>query len=594
MSYRSWFKKKKAQVKALFQKPAPAPQKAAHPTPPEAPKVNFSSNAQVGKASALAPPKASRQVELAQKVETARAFKKATEKKLGPQKVGQAVNRCVPGRRKGTPCDVQLMVIREEEVRTHHEWSKAKPGQKRAATFARPGVAKAGHLKSGQVFQVVAGAASGPTKKILKVSIRTDIAYCGEYGHPRLTIGPMSMPKTVHSTCTKETDVPVFRRDRFYDDNDSTMFRSLLSTFWFADHTPNLFTITASACGRRPTGLITRQLVANVEVYPDDQYSLIIKLPAAKEIDRSRGRNLGYQSGRGAYNEDFNKQRFVDSEGLTRRTDKDGDRRANGDAKRSQKTSGRTPASALIGMRPTIPGRPARGDRDPNVKIELRRNGQEDESVARISEIVAFVVNFKDRIQKIIDTVKEFKFDIGWSLDWECSAFEGQLVGEWGWQEHSDHRAFFGYAIKVELVFLELSVSLRFGISIKLVGLQATAQLSGTISARYTISGGVERTSPDSKWPDAADLLKITGECGVDLTAQLVIGRPEFFELEGKVESGVVVEGGLRVTMVDGMFIQYGVMWTGITATTRHRRFGFGKLTVKRYELCEEQDLFFF
>ena len=195
MSFWSWAKKKKEQVKTLFRRPTPAPRKAAQsqsrathtpqpsakivppsPPPPAGHKEHGSGLKQVAKAAGKT-------------LKKMLSFKKATDKKYGSQEVGQIVNPCVPTRRKGPPCDLSELVIVEKGGRKE---------KGRKVVYARAGKANKGHLVSGKIFGVVAGAASSEPNTTLEVEVRTNIKYCGNHGHPLLVVDPMNMPATTH------------------------------------------------------------------------------------------------------------------------------------------------------------------------------------------------------------------------------------------------------------------------------------------------------------------------------------------------------------------------------------------------------------
>ena len=563
MSFLSWAKRKKEQAKALFRKSTPPPRKVTtgkpqvvHAAKPSGGPPGKATNDR-RKASSL-----KLVVKSAGKMlQKMRDFKKSTNKKVGSQKVGQTVSQCVPIRRKGIPCDLSELVLTEKGGRKD---------KSRKAVYVRAGQASKGQLVSGKVFEVVAGARNKAPVTTLEVDVRTDTKYCGRHGHPVLVIEPMSLPATTHKGATSSQSVGVWRRARLSD--DSAALDYVLAPVWMASHTPNVFTFTARACGRRPEGSITRALTAQVHVYPDDQYSLSITLPTFSSETKSRGEDY-------LKDERYYRREVTRGEGVLRRRENTYERtyrqnekgqwRAHGKARRKQKTSGRTVGSAVAGIPPNLPGRPAGGDREPNVSIQLLRNGVECDALKRLAQIVDLIVNFRQRLEEIKRTLLSVDVQVGWRFDINAALFEGTLTGNWGWQEHTDHRVFFGYGIEVDLMLIDLSASVSFGFEARWWKLQLTAKVEGTLFARYSLDGSLERVSPDTRWPTGGELPSITGTYGASLSAHVVALRPEVFELYGEVKSGIVVTGKLHVEPASGFYLLVDATWTGITARGR-------------------------
>ena len=570
MSFWSWAKKKKAQVKALFRKKStPAPKKDVTSQPGAA--QSAQPPAVAGQPAKVTPAKRKMHdsgikeaVKAAGKMlKKMRVFKKSTNKKHGFQRVGQSVSQCVPDRRKGAPCDLSELVLKEKGGRKDRG---------RKVVYVRAGKAGNGKLVSGKVLGVVAGAASSEVRTTLEVEVRTDTKYCGKRGHPLLVVDPMNMPMTTHKDATSRQSVRVWRRDRLSD--DSAVLDHVLAPVWLASHTPNVFTITARACGRRSEGSITRELSAPVHVYPDDQYSLSITLPTFSSESKSWGEDY-------LRDERYYRRKVTRDEGVLRRRENTYERayrqnekgqwRAHGKAQRKQKTSGRTVGSAVAGIPPKLPGRPAGGDREPNVIITLKRNGVEYDALRRLAEIARTVVHFRDILEDIKRTLLNVRPQVGWSFDVNAAVLEGTLTGTWGWQEHTDHRVFFGYGIEVQLMLMDLSATLSFGIDVRWWKLQLTAKVAGTLFARYELDASLKRVSPDTSWPTGGELPEITGTYGASLSAHVVALRPDVFELYGEVQGGIEVKGRLHVEPAAGFYVMVDATFTGITARGRVR-----------------------
>jgi len=459
-----------------------------------------------------------------------------------PRKPEQA---CIDPVRKEPPCDLSKLQLEVKKDKTNVLVINADPSKEakkqRTFTVVRAGTQESGQLSSGQVVEVVAGKKGDPVKTRVHVSVETDLKYCSSRGHPMLEcteVGALSQP--LRSTRKKEFQV--WRVARPADNCES--LSKLIASWWVFDTAPNIFTVTASTCGHRPSGPITRKLSTVVHVYPDDQYSLLIKLPPKNKAKRSTTQSAYVDDG-------LHLETIRKVGGETTRDRKSPPRKS----KKSTKGAPRdgSIAKALLGT----------GAEKPKFRLELKHNGQMVDSVAKFSEIIGAIVNLQRSISSILDTIKDLKPQVGWSFDVEMALFEGSLAASWGWREHSDQRAFLGYKIMAELTLIDASISVSFGIDVSFWVLQLTAKISGELGAEFYLKGTAERTSPDKALPRGFALV-IGGESYAKLEVAIVVLRPGWVEARGHVKTGIDMVGGLRIKPKDGVYVDFEVEWTGI------------------------------
>ena len=209
--------------------------------------------------------------------------------------------------------------------------------------------------------------------------------------------------------------------------------------------------------------------------------------------------------------------------------------------------------------------------------IKLLRNGEEYDALKKLAEIVDLIVTFRKLLEDIRNSLLSVDVQVGWSFDISAAVLEGTLRGTWGWQEHTDHRVFFGYGIEVELMLVDLKASVSFGFEARWWKFQITAKVEGSLFARYSLDASLKRVSPDTAWPTGGELPGITGHYGASLSAHVVALRPELFELYGEVKSGIVVQGRLHLDPKAGFYIKLDATWTGVAATGRVRGWFGGK-----------------
>ena len=451
----------------------------------------------------------------------ARRFKEASDAGFDALKpAGRVTEDCVTARREGPPCDLSQIVIREK-------------GTSREATYARAGLAQKKQLRGGGIFEVVAGPKAGKKKTTLDVEVITDLKYCGRDGHPLLVVKPMhETAKTLRDASSKKS-VQVWRSAGLLDEAGPA---SVILRMWQASIQPNVFAVTARACGCRPAGgRPTRELTGQVHVYPDDEYSMSLTLPPFKTVSKSGG----------GERELVKKYKVGDA-----------------------------------------------SEPKPRPGLKLLRNGLEEAGAADLSQVINTILEIKQLIEMIKGTILSIKVKVGWYFDLDYTLLEGTLTGTWGWREHTDHRAFFGYAVKVDLTILELTAGIGFGLDVSVdFGLGTAgliAKVDGTITARFSLSASVEHSSPDSASLDAGEA-RIEGSCHASISAHVMALHPTVFELYGEVKTGLELEGGLEVDEHKGFCVDAAATWTGITAYGRATGVFGGKH--KRVELLEPRTL---
>lgn len=388
-------------------------------------------------------------------------------------------------------------------------------GKDRRVAYARAGLTDKSQLTRKEHFGVVAGPKDGKKKTFLNVEIITDLKYCGQQDHPLLVFKPMHQAGETYKKVTSSKSLQVWRQGRLFDPAHAS--DSLILRMWQASLLPNVFSITARSCGCRPDGGIpTRELTAIIHVYPNDEYTMNLQLPPFKTASKSGG------------------------------------------------------VQRELEFKYKVPEK--KSEPRPRPDFQLLCNGLEEADAAELSRIINTILEIKQLIEEIKGTLLSVKVKVGWYFNLDYTLLEGELTGTWGWREYTDHRAFFGYAINVDLTILELTAGIGFGIDIsidfKLKQVGLIAKVDGSVTARFALAASVEHSSPDSPSFNDGEA-KIKGSCHASISAHLMALHPTVFELYGEVETGMEIEGGLKVSNQDGFYIDAVARWTGVTAYGR-------------------------
>lgn len=459
-------------------------------------------------------------------LETLQNFKEATEDVFKVVRTRrQVVQPCQAARQDGPHCDVSRLTITQEATGRKVSFDRAELTNK--DQVFPPG---------DNVLEVVA--AKGKEVSVT-AQVTKHLKYCGKKGHPLLIFDPMHHPARTFKDATGDKVLKVGRRGRLVEGDlvpDSFWMR-----VWEANLPPNVFAITARACGCRPDGgTPTRELPGEVHVYPGDQFELGLTLPTCRTVSvQCKGEWKGRHT-----------RRFTDRKG--------------------------------------------EASPKPRPGLTLTRNGAKDPGAVRLEQIVNTVLQIKQLVEQIRDTVLSLKVKVGWYFDMDYTLLDGGIWGTWGWQEHRDNRVFFGYGLHAKLTLLDFKASVGFGIEVSAKGDKnkkhgVTATVQGSIKAHFRLDARIEHTSPDSLGFDDSEG-RITGSCSASLSAHVVVGSPDYFEIHGEVETGLDLEGGLTVSKRRGFGVDASARWTGVMVTGNVRIMGCG-LWRSEHRLLEGKDL---
>lgn len=475
------------------------------------------------------------------------SHKAASSKSSGDRNVGQARVQCV-NNKEGKYCDLSSMQVKVHRA-PKHKLTVIPEQPKRAnpyfVTVARAGKAKKGELSGKDaVVEVLSSRGRGDKKTTaVRVILKTDLKpYCSKHKHPLITYTtPSGGGKTSNSEDELATKI-------YMDDptgGKETLVGNLLTPVWMFKLIPEEWTFTATACGRRANGKPVGSLTARVHVYPDDVWKLTLKVPPQekvtlkKEVDLLKGTkkvSVEYITDDKKYKKEVRRKIEAEEERLLS-------------------------LKEVPSPKQVMATKPAKA---PGAKLELRHNGDVYKPLKKITEAAEYIQDLLKTIQKILETFDKIKPQVGWDLDWSCAVFEGTLTGTWGWIEHTDHRAYFAYAIKAKLTIVRIHLVLSFGAELSVFYFfKFLAKLSGGFYAFFSIDCTLWRDTPDKKKLTRGKTT-IEGESKFNLTAEIIVGRGDWLSIKGKVETGLKVDGELFAPEYEGPFIKFDVTWTGL------------------------------
>lgn len=464
-------------------------------------------------------------------------------------------------------------------------------------------------LTSSLILQVVAGAKAGKKKTWITATMQGGPGYCGSANkHPGLTVST----DTGKPPSRSQYKFQVYRPDRAYEKDPSGICDAMLSPFWFADLAPTSLTVVADACGRRDSGSATTSVGTVIEVFPHDIFSLTVKLPPLYKKTYERSAQVKYakspeelggdgktraliterstEKSTTSYNplkgksEDksshsvanfyqdgsqvgITSSRERTGPGMVDKTELKGNKQFGEAFQTTEFSSTRGEGKSAVETKMSEAGTEVKPvdikDQPSNLTIELKRNGETDESAQNLMKIGEFCFNVAKNVKEAWNAIQNWTPQVGWKFELEAGFFEGSLVGSWGWKEHTDERVFFYYCVSLAMKVFSVSARVKFGITASVWKLTLEAIISGGVEGECTIEKKLERSKPDDPEHEP-----ITANVGIkaDLEAHITCGNPDYLHASGKVSIAWEVESKFIVSSKDkdGPHCEYKVEFKGI------------------------------
>jgi hypothetical protein len=468
-------------------------------------------------------------------------------------------NQCVAE----VPCDIDDVVLAEIQANRKTTYSVARSGLSLAFTPEAPKAGKrsvsligSGGVPKGKVFEVVAGPSTAAAKTVIEAHIRPHAVH--DATHLVVEIRrPGQAPIVEAVPQLRVLNFPVFRTT-----SDNRAVR-LIERYWSAGYSPTRNEICIHSCGIRNSGQALGYTQMEVLGYPSEQVTLELSVPALKKSSYSLER-ARTATGRSVEKRERERMDGVKVSETTTRS-RDG---STEEYKGSFTHNGRTTEAEewistgdgiTVTFTPDLVEKAAEPDRP---KVSLKVDGTEQDVAHDITKLLDTLAKLKKGIDGIKELLEDWVPQVGFKFEFDVSFLAGSMGLTWGWREHTDHRAFFGLAGIVELMLIQLSLMLSFGVKI---GPAATARVEGGIkdsSVKLTDQFG--RMTPDR--PLSATT-KAKAEIPLVLQgyaeANLLVAE---FRAAAGVKSGFTVEGGTRLGDNSAFEMYLEIAWNGLDA----------------------------
>ncbi len=206
------------------------------------------------------------------------------------------------------------------------------------------------------------------------------------------------------------------------------------------------------------------------------------------------------------------------------------------------------------------------------VSISLKRNGENDENTAALLDTVMTIINAIRNTAEMWNEFQNLVPQIGFKYSCTLSLLGGKISKSWGWKEQ-DHRCFMGTTYSGELTLIETKIELSFGFSAEFCSVQAEAMIFVNIAGNIAVSFSFEVANPIEEERSAKERrsLQFPTEIPAEAGAKMVAGKPDWFEVQGVVESGFGSEiefkdsSGYGAGGNFGKYIDYNLWFKGMT-----------------------------
>jgi len=306
-------------------------------------------------------------------------------------------------------------------------------------------------LKNGQVFQITANSSANEPREVT-ITVHSE-ASCGADTHPRLDWSDSEESGLTHKTVRK---LKFFREPQPGDTARIGLFAMWNAAF---SHESTTHAIVASSCGvpAASGGAAVASLGAVIEVFPADQYTAEISLPAflkpdALEYSKS---SQNWTSARDKDKEKIEEAKKLGSEVY------EGDAKFMKEAGISRKDIrdfAEEQEKRRIGYLAEDP---------PGLKIEISQqdgNRLLKASVDEILNLCRLVRESEYRFKQLQLWFEKLQWGPGVGFKIECQFLILKLSAKWGYKEYTDDRVFLEYGGSLDLDILKAEAKISAGV----------------------------------------------------------------------------------------------------------------------------------
>lgn len=498
------------------------------------------------------------------------------------------------------PCDVQKLAVRAKVGKDGKDRmltaTKHLRGQRISKKVSREAAALLNRYDL--MIDVVAGYVSkeepAPDNKVT-VQGFTDYhgPTCSRQEHPLIAIVPMNLVEEFAATPkgikwhAKQTDPRVFlarklTRDTHPNDSKIGAIFDIFTSFWGGAHQKHLAVI-AVGCGRRAPGggAPLRELSALIRIFRSDTWSVVLKLPPLGKysheqartqrrggvVERSatttRASRFGGATGTatqtttttgGAVTHGTSGSSFRGRQGesySTTRGQRDGVATYDG---KFQSTSGPGRETHSVGDTHRNSVLPEKIKRPSRFTLVVKRNDREIDS-AGFKEVIESITKIAEIIKGAFDALKRSP-QLGWKITFSISVLEGSIEGQWGpkmLDAAIDARylpVVTFYSLKIDVMILDVSAELSFGVDAKAVGTGVQLKVSGTIGCKVPLNVHVVGTQD----PFEAKLTPSI-ECKLSVVADASVAGLSLVNAQASASGGITVDGKFVVDPARGLHL---------------------------------------
>ncbi len=414
---------------------------------------------------------------------------------------------------------------------------------------------------------------------------------CSRQQHPLIAMLPVNLIEEF-ATCprgikwhAKQTEPRVFlarklTRDTAPHDSKLGAIFDIFTSLWPGAHQKHL-SVIAVGCGRRAPGggAPLTELSALVRIFRSDTWSVVLKLPPlgkysheqartqrrGGEVTRSatttRASRFGGATGTattstttagGAVTRGTSGSSFRGSQGTsysTTRGQRDGVATYDG---KFQSTSGPGRETHSVGDQHSNVILPDKIKRPSRFTLVVKRNDREIDS-AGFKELIESVRKIAEIIKGAFDALKRSP-QLGWKITFSISVLEGSIEGQWGSRMLDtpiDARylpvvTFF--SLKIDVMLLDVSAELSFGVEAKALGTGVQLKVSGTIGCRVPLNVHVAGTQDPFE-------VKLTPsiECKLSVVADASVVGLSLVNAQASASGGITVDGKFVVDPTRGL-----------------------------------------
>ncbi len=371
---------------------------------------------------------------------------------------------------KKKPCSLHSLTLAEPSISHFDERSGTRNVQVMVGAVRQRRVCPV-NLPPGDTFQITAGSSYNRPRKIT-VGVVTD-AVCG-HDHPML-----STADSARSSVEKAASATLeFSRAPMFGENHGMMrgFWPVLNSVF--NHGTVIYPLSVECCGipAKP-GDGVAALDVNIEIFPADQYSLELSLPAFLKPDwcKWEPQTSGWKKTKAS----------EEAVGVYRGTD---DLGGLGNEKEFKSFLADLKAKEAAEEEEKFPD---------GIELKLTQTDGGREYKAPVQDLIRLIRMIREaeyRLKQIQEWLENFQVGPGVSLKLEFQFFAGTLSAKWGYREYEDYRVFFAYSGSIKLDLIKASLAVKLGWrTAGLADLLVVLKGEGSIS----IAAEVAKKNPD-------------------------------------------------------------------------------------------------